>query len=356
MPNYVVRHFRDGDEVEINRLFNQVFGTNRTLEEWQWKFRRNPAGVIHVEVAEEGGRLIGHYASMPAFFTYQGATIPVSIPCDNFVHPDYRGGLRGVQKAMHDYHTVFSDWFPKFGFGCPNPAHYVIGKRILKYKDVGEIPVLYRRLGLRLGLRSKIPGLPNSLATLISDLARLPSRWALSARLRRAGGLRTSVVAGFDERVNALWARVHKSFTIGCVRDLPFLRWRFSRPGYRYRIVTAARGDELAGYVVTSVRDEAGARVGYMVDMLSDSDEASAALIARALLQLHADGADYALCWMLADKPQSAVLHQFGFAPREQAFPAVKVVFQNGDPETISDSVLGRLENWYLTMADSDGF
>lgn len=356
MPSYVVRHFRDGDEVEINRLFNQVFGTNRTMEEWQWKFRRNPAGAIHVEVAEEGGKLIGHYASLPAFFTYQGTTIPVSIPCDNFVHPDYRGGFRGVQKAMHEYHTVFSDWFPKFGFGCPNAAHYAIGKRILKYKDVGEIPVLFRRMSLRLGIRSKIPGLSNSIVNSLSELARLPSKWALTARLRRVPDIRTAVVSEFDERVDALWARVHKGFNVACIRNLAFLRWRFSRPGYEYRIVTAARGEELAGYIVTSVRDEDGARIGYMVDMLSASDEASAALTARALLQLHADGADYALCWMLTDKPQSAVLHQFGFAPREPAFPPVKVVFQNGDPATISDSVLGRLENWYLTMADSDGF
>jgi hypothetical protein len=355
-PPYTVRDYRPGDEAEINRLFNEIFGTQRSIEEWHWKYLRNPTGAVMIDLAEADGRLIGHYASVPSWFNYRGAEVRLSMPCDNFIHPDYRGGLRGVQKALFDHQLVFSDWHPKFGFGTPNAAHYVVGKRLLKYRDVGPMPVLFRRLSPRVALARRFPVLPGALVSAVAGVGRAVAVLATRAKMVPRSGIVTANTMRFDARVNELWARVRDRFPVACVRNQAFLNWRFSRPGVAYRIVTAERGGELAGYVVTTIRREADARIGRVVDLLADGEAAAAALIGRALLDLHAGGADYALCWMLAERPEFTVLRAWGFDVRDEAFPPVKVVSLVLDEETISAAVLAQPGNWYLTMADSDVF
>src|SRR5262249_17298538 len=60
--DYRIRTYRPGDEVEINRLFNEIFGLSRTLQEWQNKFRsfgREPRIILVVDRAD---RIVTHYS------------------------------------------------------------------------------------------------------------------------------------------------------------------------------------------------------------------------------------------------------------------------------------------------------
>lgn len=353
MEDVIVRNYCEGDEVKIGRLFNEVFQTSRPLEEWYWKFRGNPADLKMITVAEAAGAIVGHYAYMVFRFRYQDRVVPVAMPVDNFIVPAYRGGIKGVQKRMFDFQDLDRVWF---GFGFPNKAHYVVGKRVLNYKDVGKIQVLFKRLDPRLLVRDRFPWLPPYLLKCARSLF---GAWLRASSgnpgAETAAGVRTRIAERFDERVDALWDRVKDRHKVICVRDRKYLDWRFRKPGADYRIVLAEKGGELAGYAVTLVRRGKDAVEGYIVDVLADGTPgAASALVRRSILELLSQGADFALCWRVPDPDVSQALTEAGFGEREDYFPRVNHVFYIPDPERADEAVIREQSNWYVTMADSD--
>ena len=96
MEDFMIREYREGDEVEINRLFNEIFCASRSLDEWRWKFIENPINVRVIAVAESGGRIVGQYSNVIALFQYFNKVVPITLPADNFVLPRFRGGIKGV--------------------------------------------------------------------------------------------------------------------------------------------------------------------------------------------------------------------------------------------------------------------
>lgn len=356
MEDYIIREYREGDEVEINRLFNEVFGASRSLEEWHWKFKQNPANVIMITLAESAGRIVGQYAEIWRHFQYLDKVVLVTMPVDNCVHPQFRGGMKGVQKAMFKYPDRRNKG--PFGFGFPNRAHSIIGKRMLAYLDAGKMPVLFRRLNWRLAARRRVPRMPSFLLKVIQVACNIGFRiFVKVSKWHPEPDLKTRIVSSFDERFDALWHRVKNKHMVACVRDQRFLNWRYKKPGADYRIVIAEKGEELVGYAVTGAKHDGAAVVGYIVDLIADdSPGVDVALLRCSILDLLSRKVDYALCWMLPDKDVFQSLCDFGFERREDAFPSVDIVFQLFPPRTASEEVLSDPRNWYLTMGDSDVF
>lgn len=352
-----IRTYRAGDEAEINRQFNEIFGATRSLDEWRWKFARNPLGKIMITVAEDNGAIAGHYATVPTRFQYLGETVHVAIPVDTFINPDFRGPMRGVLGAL--YQCQHELWDHRFGFGFPNPAAYVVGKRIMKYQDLGKMPVLARRLNLRQAVCRRVPWLPRPLLSLTRMASAFLFRLLISMRSTGLSqGVTTRIVDGFDERFDIFWERVKNDHKIVGVRDRRYLSWRYDKPGTDYQIIVAERGNEILGYAVTGARDENGARVGYIADLIcvDAPSRIIAALVKAALLNLHARKVDFALCWMLPDKAAYPSLLEFGFRRRDEIFPPVNIVIGNFRSGKVAEDVLKTLENWYLTMGDSDTY
>jgi hypothetical protein len=356
MQRFIIREYREGDEVQINQLFNEVFGSTRSLDEWRWKFKQNPTKGLVIAVAESAGRVVGQYADVPVFMKYLERTVPVAIPVDNVIHPHFRGGISGVQKSLNDFsHSL---WRHVLAYGFPTDAARTIGKRILKYRDLGKMPVLFKRLNFRQPVGSHMPWMPRFALAAIHSASIFFFKFALKARIwPGASAVRVTRVDSCDERFDTLWDRAKAKHKLICIRDQRFLNWRYSKPGTDYRIAIAERSGEPVGYVVTGVKREAGVVAGYLIDLLTDDSRgACAALVRHALLDLLSRNADYALCWMLPDKLAFQVLRQFGFARRENAFPSANIVFKLLDPQAIDEQVVSHLPNWYLTMADSDVF
>lgn len=356
MEDFIIREYREGDEVEINRLFNEIFGTSRSLDEWRWKFSENPANARVIAVAESGGRIVGQYPDVTAFFQCLNKVVLFLSPVDNLIIPRFRGGIKGVQKALFEFRNQFvvRSGFPT-SFGFPTKAAYIVGKRIMKYEDLGKMPVLFMRLNFRLAVRNRIPWMPPYMLSVVQSASNFGFRIFVKAlKFRAASVIKTRIVDSFDARIDELWRRVKGQHGIICVRDHRYLGWRYRKPGASYRIVIAEKGDELVGYAVTGVKHDSGAMVGHIVDLFADdSPEVLAALVKHSVLELLSRKADYALCWMLPDKGAFRALREIGFAQNEATFPSVAIVFQIRDPR-IDKGVVGDLRNWFLTMGDSD--
>lgn len=361
MENLKVRMFRNGEEKVVNDLFNEVFSETRTLDEWRWKFKELPLSHINVvTVAEIEGNIVGQYANIPLLFKYKDKTVNFASPVDNFVVSAFRGGMKGIQSLMFEHqHIAARDNKVLLGLGFPNRDAYVIGKRVLKYKDMGDIHVIFARLNLRLGLKNKFPWMPGFLLKIAGCIGSFVYKIFTERKFQNAFSeeLKTYEVQSFDNRFDSLWEKAKVQHEIIGQRDRKYLEWRYNKPGFAYRIFAVERGKELVGYIVTDIRKEAdGSVVGHIVDLLTDNSEGvDSALIKAALMRFISEKADYALCWMLPDKPYYASMKKFGFIEKE-AFAPVKAVYFIFDKETIDDSFVRDIKNWYLTMGDSDTF
>lgn len=355
----IIRKYREGDEKEINDLFNEVFDDRRSLEEWRWKFKENPLQDTNfITVAEFRGKIVGQYANLPALFKYQDKVFKVVFPVDNFVHKDFRGGMKGIQGKMHeDQCEVVRNKNICLGLGFPNRDAYVIGKRVLKYKDIGQIPVLFKRLNLRLAAKRRLSWFPGFVLRLIQASSSIGYRLSLGMKNRNPiKGLKIKVIDSFDERFDILWAKVKKQHEIIGVRDRRYLNWRYKKPGKNYEIIVAEKDNEILGHIVTSTKNTEGASEGYIVDMLSTGDErVDSTLINKALFVLASKNVDFVLCWMLPDNKIYDRLKENGFVRRD-VFTPVNAVYCIFDPSAVDESFIKDIRNWYLTMADSDVF
>jgi GNAT superfamily N-acetyltransferase len=79
---FEVDKYQEDDEYELNKGFNEVFGLNRTLEEWKWKFPEPVAAV-----AKSNGKVIGQVAAVTLPLIEGGS---VCVVRDIYVLPRYR--------------------------------------------------------------------------------------------------------------------------------------------------------------------------------------------------------------------------------------------------------------------------
>lgn len=359
MQDIIIRQYREGDERVINDLFNGIFNEKRPSEEWYWKFRDDPQKSQRmITVAEVNGRIIGQYASLVTLFKYGDRTFPFPQPVDNFVCSDFRGGMKGIQKAMFDGQPeAVARIGAPFGLGFPNRDAYVVGKRMLKYKDIGKMPVLFKLLNLYLPLKKRMPWLPSGVLRAVRSMSAVWFRLLLAASQGpRVPGVRVRTVEAFDRRVDALWERTGQRHKIVAVRDFRYLNWRYKKPGSNYRILLAERSNEVVGYAVFRVKSNAVSMEGHLVDLFTDGTPGVDRLLVRkALALLTREQVDYALCWMLRDKPSFAALTGLGFSERD-SFPPGNIVYFIFDPAAIDETFVTNTENWFLTMGDSDAF
>lgn len=357
MEEFIVRKYKDGDEEEINRLFNDIFGEKRSIDEWAWKFRKNPFGdILLIGLAESGGQIVGQYANIPILFKYKDSNVLVGLPVDNFVHPNFRGGFKGMQKAMFEFQNLLADENNIcFGLGFPNREAYIVGKRVLKYKDIGRIPVLFRRLNWRLAIKRILPSLPSIVLNTVRDINNVVYRILIKTKSRhKPEGLKIKLYDSFDERFDEFWEKIKGQYGIIGVRDQKFLNWRYKKPGNTYEIIVAELAGKIAGYAVIKTKTENEHVVAYIIDILVDESlEAGPAIIKLALLRVLSNKADYVFCWMMQDKMLYQSLKNFGFIERDidQPINGVHLIF---DRKNIDESYIGNPKNWYLTMGDSD--
>ena len=144
--DYEIRHYRPGDETRILETFNAVFSEGnpdyvpRTLEQWYWEFRDNPAGNQIVLAVAPDGRVICQYCCLPYFVNLRGERVKAGCGIDSFLDPGYRRGLKREGVFLRVARTYFREIgvhpITAFGYGFPNEKAYRVGVRMLKYHEI----------------------------------------------------------------------------------------------------------------------------------------------------------------------------------------------------------------------------
>lgn len=220
MSGFEVREATAADAAGVRQLFERVFRTPLSAEEWSWKFERDPDGWYGV-VAVADGRVVGNYAGWGMRFLLDGEPRLLYAVGDVATDPAVRalGGRRSVYREMTEafYARVGRD--VPFCFGFPNARALRVSERIVGSRTL--LPIVLR----------KTP----------AD--------ALGPAPPDAGSGEF-----VDEAFDPLWEAARRTLTHGAVRDRARVNWRFhARPTRYYRMVWRRERGELVSWAALSV-------------------------------------------------------------------------------------------------------
>ncbi len=238
MEEIEIRPYRPGDEKAILETFNLVFGEvcgegyiDRTLEHWEWEFKRNPEGERIMLAVTRDGTVAAQYAGVPMAAKGPGGRIGMVHAVDSMVHPDFRKGLKKpglfvkVARAWFDHIEELGK--EAIGFGYPIRPAYRMGSRYLGYTLVRIIDYLVGEVG-----------------------SMKPDRDALAEYdVKEITGLPR-------EETDALFREWAEDLNLGVVRDYRYLDWRYIQcPSIDYHVVSVERRGDLLGLAIVKARD-----------------------------------------------------------------------------------------------------
>jgi Acetyltransferase (GNAT) domain len=320
MAELTYRQFLPGDEKAINEGFNDVFGLQRSIEEWQWKFPAEPEGRFIMFAEDATHRVMAHYAAVPVRLRRGELEVRAGQIVDVFSRPEARTGLATARAFLTTVDT-------------------------------------YRRTYCETGILSVCYGFPSrrplKLGSLRSGYLEMPPQPVHVLRKAAAGKSRLfhwhSVRLGFDpDAAQRLWARAQSRYAMTAVRDAAWLRRRLtSRPGVEYVHLVAWRRDEPAACAVVRLCG----RVMSWVELVWDGNDArSLAALDRSVISLaRAEGCERAELWLDGDRAATEALVALGWVETEH--PEVWLTLRSFHPEIDPNWVPG---HFYITQSDAD--
>ena len=341
----VIRRSKEHD-AEMFRLYEEVFGAEATAasrRRWVWQYERNPAvaesGPV-IWMAREPGRLLGQMAASRVSLWFGGREVQASWGNDYFVRVDAQG--RGLGALLSNAWSDHEDVALALGL---TPSSYPLFKK-LGFVDVGPVPFYQKVMDAGAVARRRLGGVLGALAApALAAFLRLrlgrPPRPAPDVEVRPA-----TVSPEYD----ALWARARASNTMCVRRDERYLRWKYLEcPHRRYDLVEARRQGELVGYAASRLDDYRGTRLGWIVDVFTDTrDEAAKDALVHALVSgFRAKGVARAQAYSL-NAPLAATLRRHGFFP---GFSAVQFCVKAA---VLPQGAFENVGGWNLMFGDGD--
>lgn len=255
---YYVRRFSTSDVSDILCFLNSVFKPTYpfTEEWWLWKYKNNPAGFWGEEgdiwVAEDKGKIVGHYAVMPIKIRIGNEIAIVGQSVDTAVHPEYRRmGIFSTlaRKVYADIHDRYS-----FLFGYPSEMAYR-GFLQLGWKGypVNELVkfINYKRPIKSLLSNNLYSWIARALLKTWQTMKNVSSTFNINRRFEGEDVIMERRDK-FEDEFDAFWRIKRGENTVIIERTVSYLNWRFSKIFGDYQI-----------WVGKSVRD--GRVIGYSV-------------------------------------------------------------------------------------------
>jgi Acetyltransferase (GNAT) domain len=306
VSGFEVRDAGEADAPGIRRLFEKVFGSALSEEEWRWKFAQDPDGWYGV-VGVAGGEIVGHYAGWGTGFILDGEPRLLYSVGDVATDPTVRGlgGRRGVYRAMVDafYESVRRNGVP-ICYGFPNARARAISEKIAGTRTFFEVRLVQ------------------------TDVE------AFSAPPPDAG-------AGefVDESFDPLWEAARRAATHAPVRDRARVNWRFhARPTRYYRMVWRKQGSEMLGWAALSAVSDGTSTIVDYVGREADGRDLPP-LFAAAAAEARALGARHLAFWESPGGPGRAPIAALPGERRDAGFPMDARVFDEDAGRRFAASV-----------------
>jgi predicted N-acetyltransferase YhbS len=367
-----IRLYEPGDEEQIMALHSKVMNTPWSMDFWRWLYLDNPAGEAVTVVAEDRGRIVGHFAYFPFRMQWQGRPFMGSKSVQAMVDPDYQGRGLFTQITQRLLRQAQANSVP-LTYSCPNEKSYYPLVHKVRYRNICEdgnadgsgrrapsVPLLIRPLSPS-ALASAVVVNP-TLQRLAVPVAKVASNilWPEPSSSNKSLDVAVEEISAIDDRFDSLWQLVAKDYSLCTIRDRRYLHWRYSQnPEREYLLLGASEGNNLRGYAVIGTDELMGLKAGFIVDILTRSQDHGAchALLSEALRRLQDNGMEVVASAMLHHHFYYRAFRRHGFFPVPQRWAPKKffmVVHDNR--QGIPSEVLHDHRQWFVTLGDWDVF
>jgi len=360
----VYRSYQDGDEKAINRLYKEVFGKERSEEQWRWEFQNPPEGPANIRVIEHKGRIVAHIALIPIRFQFFDKEILVGKSEDSSILKDYRGKRLFGPLERECLNTAAEKGF-SLAYSISRTArkvHMKVGYKPLEPMKGCFVPIHAKKMA-----NAVSPVLPIRGAKKIAiepALALLETRFKRRCKKNRSEFKNICVkkIDRFDHTADELWKDfANQNHTITVKRSSKYLNWRFAdNPNKGHHILLAFDGDKPIGYLVAStVNRKEEFHYDLWIGIISDFlvlkgyEDALYPLFNHALDYWQSKGCVCLMNWGQVENPlfqeMGNRLKRLGFVPMLRKFniPISVRVFD----DNISHEKILYQKNWFMTLA-----
>ena len=124
---------------QILQLFEECFSKPLREPLWDWAYINNPTGKPIVAIAEEDGRIVGHYAMIPIPCLQEDVPVTGYLSMTTMVRPDFQG--KGLFKLLAQ--TVYQNReVESFVYGFPNSKSVGGFKKYLEWSITSETSLI----------------------------------------------------------------------------------------------------------------------------------------------------------------------------------------------------------------------
>lgn len=341
-----IRYYREGDEEQLNKLFQETFQVHRKIDGWYWKFRDNPiTDLVLISLAEtKDGRIVGMFPLLIHEYKVKEEIVPAVQLVEISIHPDFRG--KWIVKELKYYMQLRTiDTGMGFGFGFPTREHAKVGVRYMGYNLLGDLPILGKSFVPSSGSRKAI-----GLVSLTLFYSRL-FKWGWMERIKH-GEVECVELESFNEEFDELWEEISKDYPVIAHRSSRYLNWRYvQNPMSDFTILGARKKGVLNGYMVFTTLIEEGQKNGIVFDFFYRKSDPSAKLLLReGLIRLLRERVKSIRCGALPHTDIHHDLSALGFV-KWASSPLVN--FEILD-DRIDEELMSDLGMWYLSIGDTD--
>ena len=324
---FEVRPYESGDERDILKLFKIVFKRDMTINFWRWRFIEGPFGKGIIYLAFDGDILTGHYAVFPTLIKIKREIVKAVFSMTTMTHPNYRGKGIFTTLANAVYEEAYRKGY-KLVFGFPNENSFGAFVNKLGWKGFGRI----------------------NLYVLSFNLTKFH---------RLEGNLRCKIkqVYSFDDNINKLWESVKDELRISVPRISRYLNWRFvENPEEKYFLFLVNTSDHLEGYFVLKkyTNPNNGEKYGHIIDFLFEDYSYFENVLFYSYNFFKETGVSKVTFWINESIANNLQLAKLGVKKMEmeRTYFGYKIF----DLQSDFGNELENMENWYITMGDSDVF
>ncbi len=352
--NYTLRPFEDGDEFQLNELYNIGFNKNRNIEEWYWKFRNEPLSMQWSIVCIVEGKIVGMYLSKMGQYKLGKKIYLTAHPVETFLHPDFRGAGVQIIKDAYQMACLKGDLLGVvWGLGFPTPQLYKLGTKLFRYKHLFRMPILIKRLNIRLGVKRRCPS--KCIEKLTSFVSNRLYKWIhILNQPPYVVDMVIERISVFDAAFDKFWEEASSSsdVIIG-LRNTTSLNWRYvESPGSEYVIFVAKKVSKVTGYICLKIEESDGAKIGFIVDFMVIDNSVMSNLLHHAIHYFLKEMVDYVKCAIMAKSWVYSLLQIYSFRDKGKFLHVVYrpfKLFTQIDKEFFEDE-----KNWFLTYGDTD--
>jgi hypothetical protein len=354
-----LRDYREDDVEQIFSLMSEIYDEDvvaNSRRHWRWQYHdnpRNPDGRVAIRLVDRAGEIVAMIAGIRQEF-YLGGEIASGLWVVDFMAR--QAGTSHKERLRYGQRLAFElrDTQPLVA-GVNRPALNRYWKRVLGDQvDICAVPMMLRPLRVESLARRKVRN--PVLATAAGLAGRVAAPLVFRSRHKGSTSVRLERTATFDRTHDELWQRVAPSFSHLAVRDAAYLNWRYVDPPDRtYACVTAFRGDEPCGFIVTRrFRDEELLK-GRIVDVLARSDDVEtwAELVGGAVERFRDDGCDlvHGLGSTVPAIMEAYKMCGFRSNP-EHARTSQYIAYTN--LESVDKNAFYDGDNWHVSLGDAD--